>query len=193
MIEFWFDFGSPAAYLAWTQLDRIREKTGRDVEMKPMLLGGVFKATGNATPVAVPAKGAWMMKDLGRHAARYGVPLTMPPGFPLNTLHLMRAAAALEDDDRQGDYIRAVFEAMFARGEAMNDPAVISRALSNAGFDPAEIMAMTEDPAVKEKLKTNTEAAVAKGVFGAPTFFVGGEMHFGQDRIDWVIDAANAA
>ncbi|MEL6793523.1 MAG: DsbA family protein, partial [Pseudomonadota bacterium] len=100
MIQFWYDFGSPAAYLAWTQLDRIRRKTGNEIEMKPMLLGGVFKATGNATPVAVAAKGAWMMKDLGRHAARYGVPLTLPPGFPINTLHLMRGVFALDGDPK---------------------------------------------------------------------------------------------
>ena len=193
MIEFWFDFGSPAAYLAWTQLDRIREKTGREIDMKPMLLGGVFKSTGNATPVAVPAKGAWMMKDLGRHAARYGVTIAMPPGFPLNTLHFMRAVVALEGDERQADFIKTIYEAMFARGEAMGEIEVIGKVLADAGFDPSEIMAMTQDEAVKEKLKANTEAAVAKGVFGAPTFFVGGEMHFGQDRIEWVIDAANAA
>ncbi|MEL7462635.1 MAG: 2-hydroxychromene-2-carboxylate isomerase [Pseudomonadota bacterium] len=193
MIQFWYDFGSPAAYLAWTQLDRIREKTGREIEMKPMLLGGVFKATGNATPVAIAAKGAWMMKDLGRHAARYGVPLTLPPGFPINTLHLMRGVFALDGDARQAAYVKAVFEAIFARGDAMGEVEVIGKVLTEAGFDAKAIMAATQDDAVKEKLKASTEEAVSKGIFGAPTFFVDGEMHFGQDRIDWVIDAANAA
>lgn len=193
MIEFWYDFGSPAAYLAWMQLDHIRAKTGREIAMKPMLLGGVFKATGNATPVAIPAKGAWMMKDLGRHAARYGVPMTVPPGFPLNTLPFMRAAVALSGDEREGDYMTAIFEAMFARGEDMADMGVVAKVLSEAGFDPEAVMAMTQDPEVKAKLIANTEDAVSRGVFGAPTFFVDGEMHFGQDRIEWVIEAANAA
>ncbi|MEO1611143.1 MAG: 2-hydroxychromene-2-carboxylate isomerase, partial [Pseudomonadota bacterium] len=167
--------------------------TGNEIEMKPMLLGGVFKATGNATPVAVAAKGAWMMKDLGRHAARYGVPLTLPPGFPINTLHLMRGVFALDGDPRQADYVKTVFEAIFARGEAMGEVEVIGRVLTEAGFDAQAMMAATQDDAVKDRLKASTEEAVAKGIFGAPTFFIGGEMHFGQDRIDWVIEAANAA
>lgn len=192
-IDFYFDFGSPAAYLAWTQLDRIEAESGAKVRRVPMLLGGVFQATGNATPVAIPAKGAWMMRDLARYAARYGVPLTMPPNFPINTLHLMRGAAALEGDERFDHYLKTIFEAMFARGEDMADQAVIGRTLSNAGFDAEAIMASTQDPTVKARLKTLTEDAVARGVFGAPAFFVGDEMWFGQDRIDWVVEAARAA
>ena len=193
MIEFWYDFGSPASYLAWTQVGRIEEETGQKVELKPMLLGGVFKATGNASPVMVPAKGAWLMKDLSRWADRYGVPLTLPPGFPINTLFLMRCAVGLKDDERSPAFVKAVFEAIFAHGEAMGDPEVAAKALGLAGFSAEELMALAEDDAVKANLKTETEAAVAKGVFGAPTFFVGSSMYFGQDRIDWVIDAANAA
>ncbi|MEM8752911.1 MAG: 2-hydroxychromene-2-carboxylate isomerase [Pseudomonadota bacterium] len=190
-IDFYFDFGSPAAYLAWTQLGRIEAESGAKVRKIPMLLGGVFKATGNATPVSVPAKGAWMTKDLARHAARYGAPpLKMPPGFPINTLHLMRGAAALEGDERFDDYLSAIYGAMFERGENMADPAEIGRALTEAGFDAKAIFAMVEDQAVKDRLKANTEEAVARGAFGAPTFFVGDEMHFGQDRIEWVIEAA---
>lgn len=193
MIELWYDFGSPASYLAWTQIERIEEETGQKVVMKPMLLGGVFKATGNASPVMVPAKGAWMMKDLARWADRYDVPLTLPPGFPINTLFLMRCAVGLEGDERLPDYIKAVFEAIFARGEAMGDPEVVAKVLGDAGFSAKELTALAEDEAVKAKLKELTEKAVSKGVFGAPTFFIGASMHFGQDRIDWVIDAANAA
>lgn len=192
-IDFYFDFGSPAAYLAWTQLGRIEAETGAAIVRKPMLLGGVFKATGNATPVAIPAKGAWMMKDLGRFAARYEAPLTLPPGFPINTLHLMRGAAALEGDERFDDYLAAIFSAIFGRGETMDDPATVGRVLTEAGFDAASLMAATQDQAVKDRLKATTEEAVSRGVFGAPAFFVGDEMHFGQDRIDWVIEAAKAA
>ena len=119
-------------------------------------------------------------------------PLTMPPGFPINTLAFMRGFVGLDGDERQDDYAKAIFEAMFARGEAMAEMDVIGRVLKDAGFDPNEIIATTQDDAVKQKLKANTERAVGKGIFGAPTFFVGEEMHFGQDRIDWVIAAANA-
>lgn len=193
MIEFWYDFGSPASYLAWTQLDRIREETGQTVALKPMLLGGVFKATGNASPVMVAAKGAWMMRDMARWAARYGVPLKMPPNFPLNTLNFMRGAVALENDERLDAYMTAMFEAMFARGEAMDDMDVVVRVLTDAGFNAKEIFAATQDAGVKARLIAATEEAVSRGVFGAPTFFVGKQMHFGNDRIDWVIEAANAA
>lgn len=189
-IEFYYDFGSPAAYLAWTQLP-VLEAAG-EVALKPMLLGGVFKATGNATPVAIPAKGAWMRRDMARYAARYGAPLNMPPNFPINTLHLMRGAAALEGDPRYRDYVAAIFTAMFGKGADMAAPATIAAVLTEAGFDAKAIFAATEDPAVKDRLKTATEEAVARGAFGAPTFFVGDEMWFGQDRIDWVIDAARA-
>lgn len=190
-IEFFYDFGSPAAYLAWTQLPRL-EAAG-EVAMRPFLLGGVFKATGNASPVMVAAKGAWMTRDMKRWAKRYGVPLRFPKEFPVNTLLLMRAAAGLEGDPRYAAYVRAVFEAMFGRGEAMGEPATVGATLKAAGFDPAELMALAEDAGVKNRLKASTEEAVARGAFGAPTFFVGEEMHFGNDRVDWVIEAARAA
>ncbi len=190
-IEFFYDFGSPAAYLAWTQLERL--EAASEVAMRPFLLGGVFKATGNASPVMVPAKGKWMTQDLRRWAKRYGAPLRFPKDFPLNTLLLMRGAAALEGDPRYRAYVKAIFEAVFGRGEAMNDPAVVAATLKSAGFDPAEMLAKTEDAAVKDRLKASTEEAVSRGAFGAPCFFVGDEMHFGNDRVDWVIEAAKAA
>ena len=140
----------------------------------------------------MPAKGKWIRQDFARWAARYGVPFTLPPNFPVNTLHLMRGAAALEGDARLDDYMRAVYEAMFGRGEDMADPAVIARVLTVAGFDAKAIFAATEDQAVKDRLKATTEEAVARGVFGAPSFFVGDALYFGNDRIDWVIEAAAA-
>ena len=189
-VEFFFDFGSPAAYLASTQIEKIAGDA--DVIWRPMLLGGVFKATGNASPVMVAAKGKWMMGDLARWAARYGVPLTMPPGFPINTLYLMRGACALEGTPEFPLYVRTVYHAMFAEGRDMSDPAVIGEVLSAAGLDAQTIIASTQDEAVKAKLKANTEEAVARGAFGAPTMFVGGEMFFGQDRLEFVREALAA-
>ncbi|MGB0507687.1 MAG: 2-hydroxychromene-2-carboxylate isomerase [Pikeienuella sp.] len=188
-VEFFFDFGSPAAYLAWTQVGKVAEAAGAELVMRPMLLGGVFKATGNASPVMVAAKGKWMMGDLQLWAKRYGVAFTLPPGFPLNTLYLMRGAVALEGTPEFSTYIAAVFDAMFGRGENMADPVVIGRVLTEAGLDAKAIIASTQDEAVKERLKASTEEAVKRGAFGAPTYFVGDQMFFGQDRLDFVAEA----
>jgi len=190
-VEFFFDFGSPASYLAWTQLPKIAAAAGAQILWKPTLLGGVFKSTGNASPVTVAAKGKWMMGDLARFAARYGVPLKMPPNFPVNTLAMMRGAVGVQMR-QPGDferYLKAMYEAMFARGLNMGDPDVVTGVLTANGFDAAAFAALTADPAVKQGLVANTEEAVARGVFGAPTMFVGDEMHFGQDRLDFVAQA----
>ena len=190
-VEFFFDFGSPAAYLAWTQLPTIAAAAGATIAWRPMLLGGVFKAAGNASPISVAAKGKWMMADLARFAARYGVPLNFPASFPVNTLPLMRGAVGMQmrqpaDFER---YVKAVYEAIFGRGLAMGDPAVIAGVLTAAGFDAAAFETLIADPAVKQGLIANTEEAVARGAFGAPTMFVGSQMHFGQDRLDFVAQA----
>ncbi len=190
-VEFFFDVGSPAAYLAWTQLPRMAANAGANLVWRPMLLGGVFKATGNASPVTIAAKGRWLLADLARYAERYGVPLRIPAEFPINTLSLMRGAAGIQlrrphDLPR---YLTAMFDGVFGRGLAMGDQTVVADVLTEAGFDPREFQALIGDPAVKQALITTTDEAIARGVFGAPTMFVGDVMHFGQDRLDFV-DAA---
>lgn len=192
IIEFLFDFGSPATYLAHTQMPRLAADTGARVDYVPMLLGGVFKATGNQSPMAVPAKGRWMGRDLARWAGRYGVPFAFNPHFPVNTLALMRGAVAVQarQPGRFMPYVDAVFRAMWVEPVDLGDPAVLASTLQAAGFDPHELLAMVGDAEVKARLIANTEAAVARGVFGAPTFFVGSEMYFGQDRLDFVREAA---
>ena len=190
-VEFFFDVGSPTTYLAWTQLPALCEKAGATLVYRPTLLGGVFQATGNASPANVAAKGRYMNDDMARYAKRYGVPLVVNPHFPINTLTLMRGAAGvqLRMPARFDDYLRGVFKAMWVDGLNMNDPAVAGRALHAAGFDPAEIIALTNDAEVKAALRATTEEAVARGVFGAPTMFVGDTMFFGQDRLDFVREA----
>jgi len=191
MIEFLFDFGSPTTYLAHTQLPRIAADTGAHIHYVPILLGGVFKATGNQSPVTVPAKGRWMGDDLKRFACRYGVPFTFNPHFPINTLTLMRGAVGLQM--RQSEtfmrYVDIVFHAMWVEPSNLGDPAVLAATLSAAGFEPAALLALVGDSDVKARLIANTEAAVARGVFGAPTCFVGDQMFFGQDRLDFVREA----
>jgi 2-hydroxychromene-2-carboxylate isomerase len=190
-VEFFFDFGSPTAYLAWTQLPRLSADFGATLRYRPMLLGGVFKATGNASPVSVPAKGRWMTGDIQRWARRYGVPFAFNPHFPINTLTLMRGAAGLQlrQPERFEAYCKAVFAAMWQQPRNLGDAAVLAEVLGAAGFDPEEFMALVADAEVKAALVANTEEAVARGVFGAPTCFVGDQMFFGQDRLDFVREA----
>lgn len=190
-VEFFFDFGSPTSYLAYTQLPKLTAEAGAQLVWRPMLLGGVFKATGNASPVTVPAKGRWMNQDIARWARRYGVPLTMNPHFPINTLTLMRGAVGLQMR-RPGDfarYVDAVYQAMWVEPANLGDAAVLAATLQRAGFDADALLALVNDAEVKAKLVANTEEAVARGVFGAPTMFVGGQMFFGQDRLDFVREA----
>lgn len=194
-VEFFFDFGSPTTYLAWTQLPRLCAEAGADLVFRPMLLGGVFQATGNASPVTVPAKGRYMLEDMARYARRYGVPMRMNPHFPINTLMLMRGAVGfqLEKPDRFDAYVRAVFEAMWVEPRNLGDPEILAATLMQAGFDPREVLDMAGQQRVKDALKANTEEAVRRGAFGAPTLFVGGQMYFGQDRLDFVREALVAA
>ena len=190
-VECFFDFGSPTSYLAWTQLPRIAAAAGARVDWRPMLLGGVFKATGNASPVLVAAKGRWMGADIARWAKRYGVPFRFNPHFPINTLTLMRGATGLQMR-RPADFLRyldVVERAMWETPKNLGDPAVLAATLAEAGFDADEFVALAADPEVKAKLVATTEEAVARGVFGAPTFFVGDAMFFGQDRLDFVREA----
>jgi 2-hydroxychromene-2-carboxylate isomerase len=190
-VDFYFDFGSPAAYLAYTQLPHLCADVGANLVWKPMLLGGVFQATGNHSPTAIVPKGPYMTEDFKRFARRYGVPYEHNPHFPINTLMLMRGATALQmhEPDRLKPYCDAVYQAIWADGRNMNDPAAVGAVLQGAGFDAASLLAMTGQQEVKDRLKAVTEEAVARGVFGAPTMFVGSQMFWGQDRLDFVREA----
>jgi 2-hydroxychromene-2-carboxylate isomerase len=190
-VEFFFDFGSPSTYLAWTQLPALCAKAGAQLQYRPMLLGGVFQATGNASPIQVPAKGRYTLLDFQRFARRYGVPLEFNPYFPINTLTLMRGAIGLQlrQPERFEAYLDAIFKAMWQDKRNLGDPAVLAATLDAAGFDPQALLALVGDPEVKDALKASTEEAVKRGVFGAPTCFVGNEMFFGQDRLDFVAEA----
>jgi 2-hydroxychromene-2-carboxylate isomerase len=190
-VEFFFDVGSPASYLAWTQMPTLCAQAGAPLIYKPMLLGAVFQATGNASPAMVAAKGRYMTVDLARFAKRYGVPFSMNPHFPINTLQLMRGVIGMQlrQPHRFAAFLAAVFTALWAKGANLNDPAVIAATLVDAGFDAAEVFALANDVEIKAALKANTEEAVARGVFGAPTVFVGEAMYFGQDRLDFIREA----
>jgi 2-hydroxychromene-2-carboxylate isomerase len=189
--EFWFDFGSTASYLAWTQLPALEAETGATAVLKPMLLGGVFQATGNQSPANIPAKGKYLFVDFDRFAERYGVPFKVNPNFPINTLLLMRGAIVLQmkGDPRLREYCNAMFKAIWVDSLNMNDPATAAQALSRAGFDAQALVASAGEQTTKDALKAATQKAVDRGVFGAPTFFVGDQMYWGQDRMDFVREA----
>lgn len=193
-VEFFFDLGSPATYLAYTQLPSICEQTASQLIYQPMLLGGVFKATGNASPATIAAKGRYMFQDLQRYARRYGVAFALNPHFPINTLLLMRAVTGMQmrEPARFLDFTRTVFESIWLHALNMNDPAVVAQVLQQAGYAPDAVLALSADPQVKAQLKAVTDEAVARGVFGAPTMFVGDQMFWGQDRLDWVREALAA-
>lgn len=185
-IEFFFDVGSPATYLAWTQLPALAKRTQAHIIWRPMLLGGVFQATGNSSPATVEAKGRYTRSDFQRFAQRYGVTLNHNPYFPINTLQLMRGATAFLGTPDFERYLDAIFRAIWVEEEDMNQPEVVGHVLARAGFDPAAVLQRINDPQVKEQLKSTTAEAVQRGVFGAPTCFVGDQMFFGQDRLEWV-------
>jgi 2-hydroxychromene-2-carboxylate isomerase len=190
-IEFYFDFGSPTTYLAHTQLPTLAAQSGTGLIYRPMLLGGVFKATGNASPVSVPAKGKWMGQDITRWARRYGVPFAFNPHFPINTLTLMRGAVGLQmkQPERFTAYVDAVFQALWVQPRDLGQPSEVAAVLAPLGLAPEAFMALVGDAEVKAALIQATDDAVARGVFGAPTCFVGEQMFFGQDRLDFVREA----
>lgn len=192
-LEFFYDFTSPTAYLAWARLPAIIQRTGAKLVYRPMFLGGVMQTTGNRPPGMVAAKGRWMAADLQRWAKKYNTPYKLNPHFPMMTLMVQRAAQEWVTRPDFEKYLAAIFNAAWQDQKNIADKAVLAEVLTAAGFSPEEFFAAAENPANKEKLKATTDEAVERGVFGAPTFFVGPkeseEMHFGQDRLDFVEEA----
>jgi 2-hydroxychromene-2-carboxylate isomerase len=192
-VEFYFDFGSPTAYLAYRRLLQFNAAYDLNIDYRPILLGGVFKATGNSSPMTVPAKGNYMLEhDLPRFATRYGVVLRFNPHFPINTLTLMRGALAAHRLDCFERYVDVVYRAVWVEGQNMGDVDIVTEVLSGADLDAEAILATAAEDDVKQSLIANTDAAVVRGVFGAPTMFFEGEMYFGQDRLDFIEAALKA-
>jgi len=185
-LEFYYDYGSPYSYLADTQVEIIAKRAGAALARKPMLLGGIFKATGNASPMTVEQKSKWSTFDLPMWARYYGVPFQRNPFFPVNTLALMRGAAAAQIDGLFERYHPAIYKAMWVDGRNLNDIAEVAAVLTAAGLDAAKSGSRIQDQDVKDRLKATTDEAAARGVFGAPTSFVDDMMFFGNDRLPFV-------
>lgn len=196
-VIFYFDFGSPNAYLAHKVIPAIEQRTGARFRYVPALLGGIFKATGNRSPAeafaGIPSKLRYEGKETERFLKRHGITdYARNPHFPVNTLQIMRGAVAAQKLGLFEPYVEAVYRAMWVAGLKMDDPAVIEAALTAAGLPAAELMAAIGEPDVKQTLIANTEAAVAHGVFGSPSFLVGDELFFGKDRLRDVEEAIAA-
>ncbi|MCB9961463.1 MAG: 2-hydroxychromene-2-carboxylate isomerase [Hyphomonas sp.] len=195
-LEFYFDYISPYSHIANAAVKQMKERTGANVEIHPMFLGAIMQGTGNRPPGTVPAKGAYMMKDLNRCAARYGLSVRMNPHFPMvNTRGLLRATIGLASDPaEQQRFIDACFRHMWETPEPLNpgEDASVGAMCEVEGFDFAEIQRLAEDEANKAAMKANTDTAISRGAFGSPTFFVGDEMFFGHDRLDYAEEALMA-
>jgi len=190
-LEFFYDFVSPYSYLASTRVEAEVAKVGGTVRFRPFLLGGVFNATGNKAPIEVAAKGPYLATDCARWARRLGVPFVWPTRFPVLTVLPLRAAFAAEKAGKLVPYTHAVYRAYWGEGRDVSDPAVVADAATRAGLDGAGLVALAPD--FKEALKIQTQEAIDRGSFGAPTFFVGQEMFIGNDRLDFAIEALAAA
>jgi 2-hydroxychromene-2-carboxylate isomerase len=186
--QFLFDFGSPNAFLSHEAIPAIEKRTNVKFEYVPVLLGGIFKATNNKSPAealaGVKNKREFHALETDRFVKRFGVkPYTMNPFFPVNTLNLMRAAVAAQLEGVFEKYVEAAFHHMWAEPKKMDDPDVAAKALTSSGLDAAKLLARSQEPEVKAKLIENTQAAVERGAFGSPTFFVGKEMFFGKEQL----------
>lgn len=183
-IEFFWDCVSPYTYIAATQIEGLARDCGAQLRWRPFLLGGVFKAVGNRPPAQLPPKGKHLFIDLARWAKYYGIPLTMPSAFPSNSITAQRIATAMADDPRAPELAKALMHRYWGAGEDIADEKVLRSVLQALELDAEALLAAAGDPSVKERLKANTEEAVQRGAFGAPTFFIGEDMYWGSDRMD---------
>lgn len=186
VIEFFWEPGSPYTYLAATQIEALAKETGSTVAWKPFLLGKVFEARNMKLPASIPQKAQYMFKDIARWAQLYKVPITMPKVFPVHSLLASRSAIAAAQLGHEAKAAVAILSAYWGEGLDISQTEVIATACNKAGLDGAAILARAQDQSVKDQLKTYTEDALARGVFGAPTMFIGDAMFWGNDRLDIV-------
>ena len=196
-IEFIFDFASPNAYLAYRALQPILERSGLRLLINPCLLGGIFKATGDVAPgvayAAVKGKLDYEMLEIRRFIAKHRLDtFRFNPNFPVNTLMLMRGFVAAREAGVEAAYLEMGLEGLWEEGLKLDDPDILARRIDSAGLNSSSLLAAAQTDRVKLKLADNTAAAVARGVFGVPTFFVGDDMFFGKDRLAQVEEAAQA-
>lgn len=185
-VEFYYDLGSPYSYLVSTQIERICEKYGAELEWRPFLLGGVLKETGNRAPLEVPNKRTYMVKDLANWAKHYGVQLNFPDLFPLNSVKPMRGALAAKEKGKIRDYTHNLFRLYWIEGKDLSQDEILKSAVSEIGMDANCFLQRIGEQDIKDKLRDETAEAVRRGAFGAPTFYVDEKMFWGNDRLIFV-------
>lgn len=191
IIEFYFDLGSPYSYIGFYQLQKIAVQYQAEIIYKPMLLGAVFKSTGNSSPIMVPAKAQYAMIDLRRWSKLWDIPLKMNPHFPINTLYIMRLVTAVQlfEPEKFQTVLTGLFNAMFRQPRNLNDQTELLQVTTALGLSEKQVKAWLEDEKVKSELKVVTEEAIERGIFGAPSFFVKDELYWGVDHLHFVENA----
>ena len=187
-VTFCFDFGSPYSYLAYNYLSPIKE-SGAQIDLKPVLLGGIFKATGNQPPATVQKKGEYMFKDIQRWANKLDISFKMNPYFPILTVPHMRGAILAQKKGILEYYMQSMFDSMWLKGLNLNDQEILTQVASESGIDPNDFAEGISSDEIKNELKENTQFAIDKGAFGVPTYFLEDEMFWGIDSIKFLIDS----
>ena len=182
-LEFFFDYVSPYSYLANSQLNSIK---GIEIQYRPMFLGGVMEATGNKPPGALPVRGKYLTKDIKRWAKNYGIPFKFNSIFPQNTLKSLRLSLAAQNHGVFNNIHQSLFDAMFVYNQDLSQDNVLVEIIKKNSLDDYRLMEEIEDSSIKSALKKNTDEAIARGAFGAPTFFIDEEMFFGNDRFEFI-------
>jgi 2-hydroxychromene-2-carboxylate isomerase len=185
-LEFFFDFASTYSYLASTQVEALAARHDARLAYRPMVIGAVFKATGNDMPARIPAKARYMRDDMVRWSEYYGVPFKMSSHWPANTVKAMRLVLVGEDEGKAGAVVRAAFHAMWADDQDLTADATLRAVAASAGLDADHALAAIESAEVKDRLRKNTDEAIARGAFGAPALFVGDQLFWGNDRLHFV-------
>ena len=187
-VTFCFDFGSPYSYLAYNYLSPIKE-TGARIVLKPVLLGGIFKATGNQPPATVQKKGEYMFKDIQRWSNKLGISFKMNPYFPILTVPHMRGAILAQKKNILEDYMQSMFDSMWLKGLNLNDQEILTKVASESGIDPNDFAEGISSDEIKDELRLNTQFAIDKGAFGVPTYFFENEMFWGIDSIKFLLES----
>jgi 2-hydroxychromene-2-carboxylate isomerase len=193
-LEFFFDYASPYSYLAAAQVEGVAQRTGAELRWRPFLLGAVFKATGNVSPISNASKAAWLLRDVEEWARYLGLPpFRMPENLLIHSLKANRLGLVAAEHGRIAPFSHAAFRAAFVDGKDLADPQVLAELARAAGLPPEQALAKAETQEIKDALRRNTDEALARGAFGAPTFFVGDALYFGNDRLMFVERALSGA
>ena len=187
-VTFCFDFGSPYSYLAYNYLSPIKD-AGAQIELKPVLLGGIFKATGNQPPATVQKKGEYMFKDIQRWSNKLDISFKMNPYFPILTVPHMRGAILAQKKDILEDYMQSMFDSMWLKGLNLNDQEILTQVASESGIDPNDFAEGISSDEIKDELRLNTQFAIDKGAFGVPTYFLENEIFWGIDSIKFLLES----